>query len=64
MSAWTLWGDRSLLCSHGINVSVFVPHVTERKPGHCTAPGFVVLFLLSPIAVEQSGIVYLKSLLF
>lgn len=64
MSAWTLWGDRPVLCSCGINVSVFVPCVTEGKPGHCTEPGFIVLHLLSPVAVEQPRIVHLKSLLF
>lgn len=64
MSAWTLWGDRSLLYSCGINVSMFVPCVTEGKPGHCTGPGFVVLLLLSQIALEQTGIVHLNSLLF
>ncbi|KAI1235784.1 hypothetical protein IHE44_0001870 [Lamprotornis superbus] len=39
-----------------INVTVvFGSCVTERKPGHCTGPGFVVLLLLSQIAVEQTG---------
>lgn len=63
VNAWTLWGDRSLLCSCAI-MSVFVPCVTVGKPGHCTGPGFVVLLLLSPFAVEAGiGIVHLKSLL-
>lgn len=45
-------------------MSVFVPCVTEGKPGCCTGSGFVVLLLLSPVAVEQTAIVQLKSLLF